>query len=843
VSDRPLTVALAGNPNSGKTTIFNRLTGARQHVGNYPGVTVEKVQGDCTHKGVRMHVVDLPGTYSLTAYSVEELVARDFIIEGKPDVVVDIVDSSNLERNLYLATQLMELDAPLVLAFNMSDSAKARGFEFDIEALSRLLGVPIVLTIGHKGTGMDELLDTVIDVAGKGARPASELIQYGAEIEEEIAKLLPLVEGDTALADTGRSRWVALKLLENDKEVLDKMQSQPLLEAVSASTAHLERVLGDSPEIVVADRRYGFISGACQETVRSTVEARHYFSDQVDNVLAHRIVGLPIFLALMYLVFQLTFTLGEAPMGWLESLFAWSGDAITHLWPKTSDSALRSLLVDGIIGGVGGVIVFLPNIILLFFAISLLEDSGYMARAAFVMDQFMHKFDLHGKSFIPMLIGFGCSVPAILATRTLENQRDRLTTMLVTPLMSCGARLPIYALIIPAFFAPSRRAPMLMLIYMIGIALALITAKVLRSTVLRGESTPFVMELPPYRLPTARGAFLHTWGRSWMYLKKAGTVILAISILLWALTSYPKKSTYGQDYDAKAAEATAAYLDGVEALGPELGLPPDSGLLVRAFQANLDMATEQAAYFEDEPGFAAAVERRDAALQALKTAPHGEVLAKLLRYRDSITRIRSDFQVAVEKAGIDEGSEAYLVLEHRTHTALENLADRDPVTYAAALRYVDEIKASYDALRTRIDQERGGEDLAYSAAGRLGHAIEPALRPLGFDWKIGTALIGALAAKEVFVAQLGIVYSVGEADEGSDALRAQLRAAYTPLIAFCIMLFCLVSAPCMATIAVTRSESNSTKWALFQLGGLTAIAYVLTFTVYQVGSLLGIGTG
>ena len=696
--DRKIKVALAGNPNSGKTTIFNGLTGARHHVGNYPGVTVEKKEGTCRHGEVELSVVDLPGTYSLTAYSIEELVARNFIIDEQPEVVVDIVDASNLERNLYLAVQLMELKAPLVLAFNMSDVARARGYEFDLQKLSALLGTPIVPTVGTRKKGIDDLLDEVVAV-GSGQREYQDRhIPLGRELEEEVAKVQRLVEEDEALLASYNSRWLAIKLLENDRVLRKKVGEGDLLAQVKRSTAHLRTIFGDSPEIVTADRRYGFISGACQEAVRSTVEARHSRSDAIDEFVTSPALGLPIFLALMYVVFNLTFTLGEAPMGWIESFFGWAGGVIASCWPEGVESPLKSLLVDGIIGGVGGVIVFLPNILLLFLAISVLEDSGYMARAAFIMDQLMHKIGLHGKSFIPMLIGFGCSVPAIMATRTLESRRDRLTTMLVIPLMSCGARLPIYALIIPAFFPHRWHAPMLWLIYFIGIALAIAGAKLLRSAVFKGESTPFVMELPPYRLPTLRGALIHTWERGWLYVRKAGTIILGISIVLWALTSYPKK-----DFDDEAmAEPAAATLESV----------------------------------------------------------------------------------------------------------------------AAA---------------------RQAEALSYSVAGRIGHALEPILKPMGFDWRIGTALIGAFGAKEVFVAQMGIVYAVGEADEESGALRQRLRKNYPPLVAFCIMLFCLVSAPCMATLAITRSESGSWKWALLQFFGLTATGYVLTVIVYQIGSALGIG--
>ncbi len=664
--------------------------------------------------------------------------ARNFIVEGKPEVVVDILDASNLERNLYLAVQLRELGVPLVLAFNMSDMARARGYEYDIEKFSRFFGARIVQTVGHKGAGMKELLDAILSTATEGAPKATHgwenpstaplvsgasvqgpcpqvpVIRYGQEIEEEIAKIEPLIRANGSVMGKYDARWLAVKLLENDRELRATVSCSKLNDQIERSVARIEEVLGEHPETAIAARRYGFISGACQEAVRSTIEIRHTMSDRIDFVATNRVLGLPVFLGLMYLVFHLTFTLGDPPMRWIEAFFGYLGGTVAGWWPEGSESLLKSLLVDGVISGVGGVIVFLPNILLLFLAIAILEDSGYMARAAFLMDRLMHKIGLHGKSFIPMLIGFGCSVPAIMATRTLEHQRDRLTTMLVIPLMSCGARLPIYALIIPAFFPPLWHAPMLWIIYVIGILLAVVSAKVLRSTILKGESVPFVMELPPYRMPTCKGVLIHMWERGWLYVKKAGTVILGISILLWAMTTFP-----GLDRD-------------------------------------------KAAQFETM--------RQD-----IRTGTMGE----------------------------EERAERLAGIDHKDAEAA----------------------------------------LQGSIAGRIGHTMEPLLKPMGFDWRIGTALIGAFAAKEVFVAQMGIIYSVGEAEEGSAPLREKLQKNYTPLVGFCIMLFCLVSAPCMVTIAVMRRESNSWGWAFFQLGGLTLLAYVLTVLVYQAGLLLGIGTG
>jgi ferrous iron transport protein B len=685
--EHKLTIALAGNPNSGKTTLFNALTGSRQHVANYPGVTVEIKTGLCHYQDYKIKVADLPGIYSLTAYSPEELVSRQFILEQKPDVVVDVIDSSNLERNLYLAVQLMEMNVPLVLAFNMADVAKARGLEFDMDQLQLLLDVPIVSIVARKEEGIDLLLDTVIKTI-RTPRPRRVSISLGPQVEEQIEKLIPSVNPDCDYARRFGSRWIALKMLEGDRQILALPHRGQLLAGVEMAIKELEKHYYESLDIVIADRRYGFISGACQETVKTTVEMRHDMSDAIDRVLTHHFWGLPIFAVMMYVIFYLTFTVGAYPMSWLESLFGWTGAMITSHWPTAWSQDLHSLVVDGIIGGVGGVIVFLPNILLLFLGIAFIEDTGYMARAAFLMDRIMHKIGLHGKSFIPMLIGFGCSVPAIMSTRILENRRNRLTTMMVIPLMSCGARIPIYALIIPAFFAPVWQGPMMWLIYVIGIALAIGCAKLLRVTVFRGQTMPFVMELPPYRMPTIKSLFLHMWDRGLMYLQKAGTVILAISILLWAASTYPR--------------------------------------------------------------------------------------------------------IPAEKlAGLDDNQ-----------------------------------------------QQTAG--LEYSLTGRIGKQMEPVIRPLGFDWKIGTSLIGAFAAKEVFVAQMGIVYSVGHADEKSEALRSHLREDYSPLVGFCVMLFCLIGTPCVATVAITAREAGGWKWAALQYLGLTSLAYVLTLIVYQLGSVVGL---
>lgn len=740
-----LTIALAGNPNAGKTTIYNALTGARQHIGNYPGVTVEKKESMITYNNQQLKIIDLPGTYSLTAYSVEEVVARNVIINEKPDVVVDIIDSSNLERNLYLAVQLMELRIPLVFVFNMKDMAQEMGIKIDVKNLSNLFGVPIIETVGSKGDGVKTILEEAIKVA-KNPEIKYPVITYDKVIEKYVNSVEELIKKYSTNIENYNTRWLAVKLLEGDKDVMQTVPSPIVAEEVKRASVEIDEMLGDSPETAIASARYGFISGACQECVTTTVEARHDMSDAIDSVLVNRVLGIPIFLGLMYLVFQLTFTLGDPFMGWIEQFFGFLGEKASVL---ITHDLLRSLIVDGIIGGVGGVIVFLPNIIFLFIAIAVLEASGYMARVAFIMDKVMHKIGLHGKSFIPFLIGFGCSVPAIMATRTLDNQRDRILTMLVTPFMSCGARLPIYLLIIPAFF-DKNQALVLWVVYLIGIIMAIVVAKILGLTVLKGESAPFVMELPPYRIPTLKGVLMQMWERSWLYLKKAGTIILFVSIVMWALTVFP------------------------------------------LFPA------EKAAEYENKlPELEQVVETKTAEL---------------------------------EKTG-------YVIMTD------ENVQQAEEINSKLSneeLLKAEQLMAEIDDANMQIEQinnDLAEAELENSAAGRIGKFIEPVLKPIGFDWKIGTALIGAFAAKEVFVAQMGIVYSLGEAGEDSDALREKLRENYSALTGFAIMVFALLSAPCMATFAIVKRESNSWKWPILQFFGMTAIAYIITFIIYQAGKL------
>jgi len=706
-------IVLAGNPNSGKTSVFNALTGARQHVGNYPGVTVEKIVGSFKSGDCEIEVTDLPGTYSLTANSPEELIARNVIITEKPEVVVNIVDASNLERNLFLTLQFMELGVPMILVLNMIDNARDKGIKIDTERLGRLFGTRVVCTVGNRSEGINELKKVIGEVVQEKDKHLSNKVTYSDELMLPIQELSKILTDNHIVPEGYRTDWLAIKLLEKDKEIIELLESQEsgkeILKKADVLIEKLENDVDEPSEIVVTEHRYGFISGTCREVVSTTLQKRRDISEAIDSVVAHRIFGIPLFLGLMYVVFYLTFTVGDPFMGWIETGFGWLGDFISAWWPAGSESALKSLLVDGVIAGVGGVLVFLPNIAFLFLAIAILEGTGYMARVAFIMDKLMNKIGLHGKSFIPMLIGFGCSVPAIMGTRTLNLKRDRMTTMLVVPLMSCGARIPIYALIIPAFFAKRWEAPVMFSIYVIGIVAAIICAKLLRSTLFKGENEPFVMELPPYRIPTFKSIGIHMWGRTVVYLKKAGTLLLAASVILWVLSNYPKKDKLDKDY---------------------------AGEIAKIEQSQLSK------------------EKKESKIQSVKN-------------------------------------------------------------------------------------EKMAELLGYTCTGRLGHALEPALKPMGFDWKIGTALIGAFPAKELFVAQMGIVFALGEIDEeNSVALREELPKHYNGLQAYCIMLFCLLSAPCIATFAVTKRESNSWFWAFFQFFGLTVLAYVVTTIVYQVGLLV-----
>ncbi|RJQ60659.1 MAG: ferrous iron transport protein B [Desulfobacteraceae bacterium] len=541
------TVALSGNPNSGKTTLFNALTGAHQHVGNYPGVTVEKKQGVYARNGYRFNIIDLPGTYSLTAYSLEEVVTRDFLANEKPDVVIDIVDASNLERNLYLAVQFMEMGVRLCVALNMMDVAGGRGIQVDAERLEALLGVPVVPTVARKGSGKEKLMDAADDIIRNNRTQKPLDISYGKDIDQAMAEMEAIIESRAFLTDTHRARWVALKYLENDEQVRslgkekDPDLANELEKVVQRVSDHLQETLDTYPEVMIADYRYGFIKSIIRQGVVSyrTDQNRLYVSDKIDKILTHRFIGPLVMIAVILGLYHLTFTYSEAPVGWMEAFFGWLGESVESLLP---DGPVKSLIVSGVIDGVGGVLGFVPLIMFMFFGIALLEDSGYMARVAFMLDRVFQIFGLHGSSVIAFIvsggIAGGCAVPGVMATRTLKSTRERLATLLTVPFMNCGAKLPVFALLVAAFFAENK-ALVMFFITIISWTGALLVAKFLRVTVVKGAPTPFIMELPPYRVPTFKGLAIHTLERTRQYIKKAGTVILGISIVLWAMMTFP----------------------------------------------------------------------------------------------------------------------------------------------------------------------------------------------------------------------------------------------------------------------------------------------------------------
>ncbi|MFP4473291.1 MAG: ferrous iron transport protein B [Candidatus Omnitrophota bacterium] len=691
-SKKTISVGLAGNPNCGKTSIFNQLTGLRQHVGNYPGVTVEKKTGVVTCGDYEISFIDLPGTYSLSAYSEDELVARNFIIHEQPDVIVNVLDASNLERNLYLTIQLLELKAPLILALNMSDVMEEKGHVLDDAEFSALLGAQAVRTVGSKGAGTEDLLRSVVRLYEGQVTPGHVHLDYGPEILEEVTLLESLLKKEQQYLKPYPLRWLALKLLERDPVVEEKVAQLQgggkILKRADQSRRHLVAHFDESPEILLADRRYGFISGVHHQVMRLSSEDRHDLSDQADRFILSRAFSLPIFAAVMFLIFKFTFA-GSQPFTFLlERFFEWFGGlASAHI----GHPLIQSFVVDGIINGVGGVLSFFPLIVFMFFAITFFEDSGYMARGAFIMDKFMSRFGLHGKSFLPLMISTnGCAALGILASRTLDSPRDRLITMLVTPFMVCGAKLPVFALFIAAFFPLEYAAGLMFLMYVLSVAMALVCAWALQRFVFKGESEHFVMELPPYRLPSLRGLFLKTWERGRVFLKKAGTVILGISILIWAMFTFPQAKV---DPDLPAQEA-------------------------RALQ---------------------------------------------------------------------------------------------------------------------IEQSVGG---------RLARGIEPVFRPIGLEWKAGSALIAGVAAKEVIISTLGTLYSIEqESDEDMQLLQKRLsRDPYwSPLNAFAFLIFVLFYAPCFPAAAIFRKESGSRMWTAVLLGGATVLAWISAFIVYQGGRLLGLG--
>ena len=762
---KPITVALAGNPNAGKTTMFNAITGARQHVGNYPGITVDKKTGETTLDGETINIVDLPGTYSLTAYSEEEVVARRMLTEEKPDVVLHVVDSSALERNLYLTVQLLELGIPVVLALNMMDEVHKRGDNIDTKRLSALLNLPVVETVGRTGIGVTEALRAAVAVGKehKGKPWQPRVISYGTDIDPVLNEMAAEIE--SSLAQRCKrdeviypSRWIALKYLENDPDIresglLPDDEKSRLGALYDELARHLSGTLQTYPEATIADFRYGYISGLLRQDVitrHKDVAARRNLSDLVDRYLTHNLLGIVAMAAVFYVVYQIAFSLGAYPMDLVGDFFGWLSDTVGE---AMDDGLLKSLIVSGIIDGVGGVMEFVPLIFIMFFLIAFLEDSGYMARIAYMLDRVFRFFGLHGSSIMPYIISGGiaggCAVPGVMATRTLRSPKEKLATMLTLPFMACGAKIPVFLLVVGAFFAEDNQAAIMLSITFAGWAIALLSARVLRSTLITGPATPFVMELPPYRLPTLRGLLLHTWERGWQYLKKAGTIILAISIVVWALMTFP-------------------------------GLPED---VEKDFDARIAAATEK-------------VEEADKAY-----APIRELAAK-----DGA----GETAEAGEKAKTPKSPEE--------------------VAYTEAK----------DALE-KLENEKNGAALRSSVAGRIGTALEPVSKYAGFEWRTNIALIGGFAAKEVLVSTLGTAYSLGEVDpEEAESLatRIQNDPHWNKANAASLLIFVLIYAPCVVTIAAMRAETQTWRWPLFSLLASTGLAYVLSVIVYQVGKTL-----
>lgn len=714
---RTINVALVGNPNCGKTSLFNIASGAHEHVGNYSGVTVDAKEGFFDFQGYHFRIVDLPGTYSLSAYTPEELYVRKHIIEETPDVVINVVDSSNLERNFYLTTQLIDMNVRMVIALNMYDELEASGNKLDYTQLSQLIGVPMVPTVCRRGEGVDKLFHVIIGIYEGGdflsqkgeirseiledlrdwhktyvpdhefgshkeeedARPRGYMrhihINHGPELERSIEEVKKAISQNEDIRHKYSTRFLSIKLLENDREIENFISTLPngkeIIAIRNKETLRIRKVMNEDSEQAITDAKYGFITGALKETFTDNHLEKEQTTRVIDSIVTHRIWGYPIFFLFLYIMFEGTFVLGDYPMQGIEWLVDQLGNLIRN---NMAEGPLKDLLIDGIIGGVGGVIVFLPNILILYFFISILEDSGYMARAAFIMDKIMHRMGLHGKSFIPLIMGFGCNVPAIMATRTIEDRKSRLITMLVNPLMSCSARLPIYLVMIGAFF-PDCASFMLLCIYTAGILLAVVMARIFSKFLVKGEDSPFVMELPPYRMPTSKSIMRHTWEKGAQYLKKMGGIIMIASIIIWFLGYYPR------------------------------------------------------------------------------------------------------------------------------HDAYENVAEQQENSYI----------------------------------GQIGKAIEPVIKPLGFDWKLGIGLISGVGAKELVVSTLGVLYT----NEGDvENVNLSDRIPITPLVALAYMLFVLIYFPCIATFAAIKQESGSWKWAIFAAGYTTGLAWLVAFTVFQMGSII-----
>ena len=782
-------VALAGNPNCGKTSIFNNMTGSRQHVGNYAGVTVEKKVGETKIDGHDIEIIDLPGTYSLTARSLDELAARNVIINENPELIANVVDASNLERNLYLTAQLIELEQPLLLVLNMVDVAKEMGLKFNNKKLEELTGSTVVETIGRVNKGTDGALRGIVKVSKERKIP-NVRVNYGEVLEPAIAEL----EAEVAKLDTGRypHRWVAIKLLEQDTDILEKVQELDKSGVVLSKAEALRTELNKSVDmdIVFQEYRHRFAVEVFNGVLEVVPEHKDTKSDNIDKILTNRWLGIPIFLCIMWVMFYLVINIAEYPKGWLESAFKLLTDFIGA---NLEDGLLKSLLNDGIIGGVGAVISFIPHIVLLFVSISFLEDTGYMARAAFVIDRVMRGVGLHGKSFIPMLLGFGCNVPSIMGARILDNPRDRMITILVSPFMSCSARLPVYTLLASAFFPPEDAPTILLGIYTLGIVVAVVTAKVLRTYVFKGEAEPFVMEMPPYHMPTLRSVGIHMWERSVMYLKKAGTFILAASILIWFLTSFPQDVEYSQDYDAAREQVTMTHAQMADEI------------LVNAM-----LVTEE------------------------QQAEANDILGQMLALDEEH---KDDPPAEEEEATAEEATQEEAVEEPAYFEELK-AEELYPVAWALYVNH----KAEEDEIK-ELDLQQGKEKIEQSYAAELGRFIQPVMEPLGFNWRVNIAVIAAVAAKEVMVSTLGTIYAIEASDADSKSLEEFLSTDpdFNPAIGLGLMVFALLYLPCLATMAVLKRETDSWKWFGAVFAYTSILAWVGAYIAVHLGRALGLG--
>ena len=780
-------IALAGNPNCGKTTMFNNITGAKQHVGNYAGVTVEKKEGYTKFDGHDLLFIDLPGTYSLTARSLDELVARNVIVNDNPDVIVNVLDASNLERNLYLAAQLLELEKPMVIALNMADVAEDMGIKYDLKKMAEMTGATIVSTVGRTNIGTKDLLAATVSVAASQKAPGVT-INYGDLLEGKISELVE--ELKQAGTVTYPLRWVAVKLLEKDADVIGKVMRFENTETVIEKAKAIREEIKDQVDldVVFQEYRHRFaveVYNACLTQAPTQLETR---SDRYDKILTHRILGLPIFMVVMWLLFNFVNTVGAIPQGWIED-----GFTALQAWVVTviPEGQLQSLISDGIIAGVGAVLSFVPLILLLFLGISFLEDTGYMARAAFVIDRVMRACGLHGKSFIPLLLGFGCSVPSVMGARILDNYKDRMVTILITPFMSCSARLPVYTLFAAAFFPPEWAGTVVFGVYALGIVFGIVFAKIFRKYLFAGEAEPFVMELPPYHLPTLKATLTHMFERGIMYLKKAGTFILAASILVWFITTYPMDVEYSKDYDALHDQVAQTYeMKDAETL------------------AHFGIATD---------------EQKDQV---------NEIVDNMKSTVADATTQAEDAGEAAPEIEVEDDSEAPELF----NDIKEQNEQLFPVAWAMYKN-----SANLDDENQKIDEEKNSEKLEQSYAAMFGKAINPVLKPLGFDWKIGVSLVAGLAAKEVVVSTLGTIYAVGGDTDHPQALTDYLQndPHFTPLIALTLMLFILIYPPCIAALAVIKRETGSWKWMLFMFCYENAFAWIACFIFYNIGLALG----